>query len=251
MKIQLIRHATLLIEIGGRRLLVDPMFSPKGTFDPTPSMLPQLRNPLVELPIKLDQLPQIDAVIVTHRHPDHWDMAAAEWLPKDMPLLCQAEDADAFRKDGFTAIVPLENHSASSLLGLSITRTGGRHGRGAIGQKMGTVSGFVLADKSETLYIAGDTVWCEEVGTALDAFRPAAAVLFAGEARFTAGGPITMGTIDIMAVLERSPETKVITAHMESWNHCGLTRAALREDVRIEGMEERVIVPEDGEWVIL
>ncbi|RIX51507.1 MBL fold metallo-hydrolase [Paenibacillus nanensis] len=251
MKIQLIRHATLLIEIGGRRLLIDPMFSPKGSFDPTPSMLPQLRNPTVDLPMTLEQLPPIDAVIVTHRHPDHFDQAAAEWLPKDITLLCQSEDADAFRKEGFAAVMPLELQSAAALLDLRITRTGGRHGRGAIGQKMGTVSGFVLESQQETLYIAGDTVWCEEVGAALDAFRPNAAVLFAGEARFPAGGPITMGINDMMAVLERAPETKVVVAHLEAWNHCGLTRAALREDMRIEGMADRVAVPEDGEWVAL
>jgi hypothetical protein len=47
-------------------------------------------------------------------------------------------------------------------------RTGGRHGTGEIGEKMGPVSGYVLRGPGEpVVYIAGDTVWCPEVAAAL------------------------------------------------------------------------------------
>ena len=37
----------------------------------------------------MDQIVDVDAVIVTHTHPDHWDDAAVARVPKDLPLFVQ------------------------------------------------------------------------------------------------------------------------------------------------------------------
>ncbi len=53
---------------------------------------------------------------------------------------------------------------------------------------MGAVSGFVLAAAGEpTLYIAGDTIWCEEVRTALEQHQPDVVVVNAGAAQLAEG----------------------------------------------------------------
>jgi L-ascorbate metabolism protein UlaG (beta-lactamase superfamily) len=54
----------------------------------------ELRNPLVELPFSIETIIDVDAVIVTHTHDDHWDEAAIAAIPKTLPVYVQHE-ADA------------------------------------------------------------------------------------------------------------------------------------------------------------
>ncbi|MFF2890344.1 hypothetical protein [Paenibacillus sp. NPDC057967] len=60
-----------------------------------------------------------------------------------------------------------------------------------------------------------------------------------------------MGLNDIIQVLRRAPWTKVVIAHMEAWNHCGLTRKSLQRDLALEGFTDRVFIPADGELLAL
>ena len=50
MRVTLVRHATLLLETSGRRVLVDPMLDAAGTRPPIEDTPNQVRNPLVDLP---------------------------------------------------------------------------------------------------------------------------------------------------------------------------------------------------------
>ena len=81
MQFQEIRGATSIVTFGGLRLLVDPFLAPKGSFPPVPSPYNEFPNPLVELPLPIEQIVTVDAVIVTHMHHfDHFDGAAARLL---------------------------------------------------------------------------------------------------------------------------------------------------------------------------
>ncbi|MDS0242065.1 MULTISPECIES: MBL fold metallo-hydrolase [unclassified Haloferax] len=246
-RVRLVRNATVLATVDDTTFLVDPMFTPQGemptvTDNPAvPEFLTtanQKRNPLVPLPdVELDY----DAVVVTHRHPDHWDEAAREKLDSDVPLFCQPEDADAFSDEGFADVRPVEDET--SFDGVTIHRTPGQHGHGELAEGMGPVSGFVF-EGEKSLYIAGDTIWYDPVAEALDRFEPEMVVLNGGEAQFDQGEPITMGVEDIAAVREATDAT-VAVVHMEAINHCLLSREELRAET------ENVLVPEDGEQVSL
>ncbi|WP_232275798.1 MBL fold metallo-hydrolase [Paenibacillus sp. 481] len=60
------------------------------------------RNPTVDLPLPIEAIIQVDAVIVTHLHPDHFDAVATEVLSKDMQIFAQSEmDADVIKKKVF------------------------------------------------------------------------------------------------------------------------------------------------------
>jgi L-ascorbate metabolism protein UlaG (beta-lactamase superfamily) len=244
MKIQLIRHATLLVNYGGKKILVDPMFSPAGAMDPVANAASDARNPTVELKVSLDDCLAADAVLLTHRHRDHFDEAAAELLPKHILFLCQPADLEYIAGKGFTNTVPIENFYDWD--GVQIFRTGGHHGSGEMAVKMGPVSGFVLCSVGEkTLYIVGDTLWCDEVRQALERHQPEVAVAFAGAAEFLQGGPITMNERDLHSLHEASPHTSLIVAHMEAWGHCALTRDALRQYAATNHVP--MIIPDDGE----
>lgn len=247
MRLRLLRHATLVVEFAGRKLLVDPMLGAPGTMPAIENSPNPRPNPLVPLPAALAETVQdLDAILVTHTHRDHWDEAAARELPKEVPLLCQPEDEAKLKSQGFTRVQPLQTGLIWNAL--EVTRTGGRHGSGEIGRRMAPVSGFVLRGPGEdALYIAGDTIWCSEVQQAIQQFRPGAIVVNAGAARFLEGDPITMTAADVISVCRAAPQAKVVAVHMEAINHCLLTRAQLAQETGNAGV--RVIVPGDGEWV--
>jgi L-ascorbate metabolism protein UlaG (beta-lactamase superfamily) len=250
MRLRLIRNATLLVRAGERTVLVDPMLDRAGARPPIPGTANPARNPLVELPEPAEVVVSgLSAVLITHLHRDHLDEEAIRLVPKDVPVFCQPEDAEELRGHGFAA------RSVQHELdwqGLRIARTEGRHGTGRIGEAMGPVSGFVLAAPGEpVLYVAGDTIWCEEVAAALDRHRPDVVVVNAGGARFLEGDPIVMTADDVVAVARHAPVARVVAVHLEAVNHCFLTRADLHQRLHDEGLGERVTVPEDGAEVPL
>jgi L-ascorbate metabolism protein UlaG (beta-lactamase superfamily) len=251
MRLRLIRHATLRVKVGGRRLLVDPMLDPAGARPPVESTPRPRRNPLVELPEPAEIVVHgLDGVLVTHLHSDHLDETAVRLLPAGLPVFCQPPDAAALRERGFEDVRPVED--AVDWGSVRITRTAGRHGSGTIGAAMGPVCGFALAAPGEPgLYVAGDTIWCDDVRAALDAHRPGAVVVNASGARFLEGDPIVMTADDVVAVARHAPVARVVAVHLEAVNHCLETRADLHQRLQDEGLTDRVSVPEDGAEVPL
>lgn len=251
MLVRLLRHATLLVTMHGLRILVDPMLSAQGAMEPIAQAGNDWRIPMVPLPLTdaelTELLQQVDAVLVTHTHRDHWDEAAQKLLPVHLPVFCQPEDQRVIAQAGFSHVQPVQE--TTQWRGLQIVRTGGVHGHGELGQKMGPVSGFVLTVNDEpSLYIAGDTVWCPIVEQALERYAPDIVVLNAGAASYvTGGGPITMHAEDVCLVCRSRPAAQVVAVHMETVNHCLLTRAALRERLDQEGWVQQVLIPGDGD----
>lgn len=250
MQIQLLRHATLIVEIAGLTLLVDPMLSEAGAMEPVANAAVTQRIPLVPLPLDDDALSallqRVDAVLVTHTHRDHWDAQARELLPRQVKLFCQPSDEARLRDEGFESAEAVVDRL--EWRGVRFARTSGRHGLGEIGQQMGPVSGFVLQAAGEpSLYIAGDTIWCNEVAEALLKYQPHLTVVNAGAAQFLSGGAITMTAQDVVTVCRQLPTTHVIAVHMEALNHCLLTRMELRRILEAEGLSQQVTLPADGE----
>jgi L-ascorbate metabolism protein UlaG (beta-lactamase superfamily) len=222
-RLRLVRHATLVLETGLGRILVDPMLRAAGTTPPIENTPNPRRNPLVELPVPVeDVLQDVDLCIVTHLHGDHFD----DLLPREIPILTQPESADHLRSRGY-------EHVATSHPAIAMTR--GLHGTASLGP----VSGWVV----DGIYVAGDTVWCEDVERALREHEPNVVVVNAGGARFLEGGPIVMDVEDVRRV-RAATEAEVVVVHLEAINHCVEPRSAYRA---IDGVH----VPEDGETLEL
>jgi len=236
-ELTLVRNATLLLELAGKRVLVDPMLDDEGARPPIEGTRNPVPNPTAALPLPAEEVVSgLDAVLVTHRHRDHLDGTAEQLLPRDVPVFCQPEDEEALRELGLAARA-VDDEVAWE--GLRIVRTPGRHGTGPIADALAPVSGFVL----DGLYIAGDTVWYEGVEASIERHRPSVAVVNAGGAEFAEGGLIIMGIDDVREVVARVPT--VVAVHLEALNHCYLTRAALRAAL------PDVLVPADGETLEL
>src|SRR3954452_22755405 len=113
--------------------------------------------------------------------------------------------------------------------------------------RLGPVSGFVL-EGARRIYIAGDTVWGDEVEEALVRHRPHVTVVNAGGARFLEGRPITMDAADVIETARAHPDGELVAVHMEAINHCLLTRADLRRALDDAGVS--AWIPHDGETML-
>lgn len=250
MEIQLLRHATLLVSINGKKLLVDPMLGQAGVMPPITNSPNSQRNPLVELGMELDFQQDIHGVLLTHTHRDHFDDAAAEQLPRNIEILCQPEDEEKLKSLGFVRIYPIMDEFFWE--GITIHRTIGQHGTGEIAKQMAPVSGYVLEVAGEpSLYIGGDTIYFQEITNIIAKYQPAIIVVNAGGARFNVGDPITMTAEDVAAVCQNAPKSTIIAVHMEAINHCLVSRNDLRNHLELEGLMGQVLIPMDGEKLIL
>lgn len=246
--ITLVRHATLIIEIGGRRVLLDPMLDTPGVRPPIDNTPRARANPLVPLPMPAPRVVRgIDAAAFTHLHADHFDGTARELLPAGTTVLCQPEDAPQLMRLGDWQLMPVGAELEWD--NVRVIRTGGMHGFGELGESLGPVSGFVFVCGQRRIYVAGDTVWCPPVAEALERYQPSAIVVNAGAARFLEGDTITMDAGDVATVARAARDALVIAVHMEAINHCLLTREELREALWRENLT--VAIPADGETIAL
>ena len=252
MNLQLLRNATQILTINGKTFLIDPMLAPKGSYDAFQNTGNSVKNPLVDLPINDSELKQLiaqtDAVLLTHIHLDHWDTTAQQLLPKDITLFCQPANVEAISQADFINITPVIDELIWN--DIQIHRTGGQHGTGDIGQRMGIVSGYVIKYGNDTLYIAGDTIWCDEVQQALDQYQPTHIVLNGGGARFITGDAIVMDINGVITVCNYAPEAKVYVVHLEAVNHGKESREDIKTALKDRDFADRCFVPVDGEKFI-
>lgn len=259
MEIKQIRSATSIIQFAGKKILLDPWLGKKGSSQPFPYTLNQDRNnPITELPMSVDEIiKDIDAVIVTHLHHDHFDEVARDVLPKSIKIFTQSEEnADELKSAGFNDVEVLKE-TGTSYGEIKLTKTKAQHGIGEIMDfyyaKLGVsgskeVMGVILTHpKEKTLYIAGDTVWCEEVKEAIEKFSPEIIIINVGDARFIEGGPMIMATSDVYETCKAAPKAKLIAHHLDSVNPATLSRKDLKVFLEVRGLTSNVLVPDDGE----
>jgi L-ascorbate metabolism protein UlaG (beta-lactamase superfamily) len=248
MQVTLIRHATILVNYAGKNILVDPMLDAKGARPAIPNTdNPQL-NPLVDLPEGWELIVEsADAIIQTHLHSDHFDDTAKAVLDKSLPVFCLPEQVAQIDANGFLDIRAVE--TTVTWDGIRLTRIGGQHGTGEIGAMLAPVSGWILQAPGEPVaYLAGDTIWCDEVAAAIATYAPSAIVLNAGGAQFQAGGLIIMDSADIAKVRDAAPDAAIAVVHLNAINHCFETRELLQANLASLGVGG-VVIPEDGETI--
>jgi len=258
MKITQIRNATLLIEtmIEGKQqgVLVDPMFAPKGAI---PSLKyatrSRRRNPLVELPSDMDELKsRVTCCLITHcqkGHFDHLDRAATKWLRENsIPVYCSTQDS-AFLKNKGLEVHSLDPSLESTFLNGSIELVPCLHGEGFIGKMMAHGFGYHIQLPNEpSIYITGDTILTKEVKAFITRIQPDTIVLPAGGANFDLGGDIIMGLSEAIEMGEFA-KGQLVANHLESLDHCPVTRESIKSEIRVRGWEHRFFVPEDGESI--
>lgn len=161
LRITLIGHSSLLVEIDGTTLLIDPVFSDRASmvqwFGPKRFYPP---------PLRIEDLPPLDAILLTHDHYDHLDTAALQQLEKRKPLfICSAGVETHLERwgVGLGRTHPLNwmdsfNVPSASLTPLTITAVPARHFSGRSFKRYRTLwSSFVLQTKIRKLYHGADS----------------------------------------------------------------------------------------------
>lgn len=217
---RLVGGPTVVLEIGGLRLLTDPAFSPPGSFASGTRTLTKTRGPAVSVA----EIGRIDAVLLSHdQHVDNLDPAGRALLP-DVPLVLTTASAAA-RLGAPTRALPawqyveLQRPDGATL---RVTAVPAQHGPDGTTDITGEVTGFVLSGVDiPTIYVSGDNASLDIVRAVTDRW-PAidVAVLFVGAARtplLDAFLTLTSDQAAQAAAILGSPV--VIPAHAEGWGH--------------------------------
>ena len=152
-----INHATDLIQFDGLNVLTDPIFSERAS--PVSWAGPRrVRPPGLEF----DALPRIDAVLVSHNHYDHMDLATlARLRRRDRPVfVVPLGNGGLLRSAGVDDAVELDWWEEATLGdGASATLVPAQHwsGRGLLDRRRALWGGFFLRRGPASAYFAGDT----------------------------------------------------------------------------------------------
>lgn len=256
MKITQLRNATIVMHSGGHVILVDPMLAPKAAIPSLKYITSnRRRNPLVELPAEAEEiLNQVTHCLITHcqkGHFDHLDRAGAKWLrANNAPVYCSEQDAEFLSKKGLDVHV-LKADRQNPFLDGTIDLIPCVHGEGLMGSFMAHGYGFVIKQaNAPSVYITGDTILTDSVRGCIQNHQPDWIVLPAGGARFDVGGEIIMGLEEALQVGVLS-QGQVIANHLESLDHCPVSRQELLSEVNNRNWAHRFHVPVDGETVQL
>ncbi|WTW95862.1 MBL fold metallo-hydrolase [Streptomycetaceae bacterium NBC_01309] len=150
-------HASTLVELEGRRILFDPVWSERVS----PSQLVGPRR-LHPLPVPLAELPAPDAVVISHDHYDHLDRATVKALlaAHSAPFLVPLGIGAHLERWGVPAerIVELDWEEEAVVAGLRFTATAARHFSGRTLRRNDTLWGsWVVAGARHRVFYAGDS----------------------------------------------------------------------------------------------
>ena len=150
-------HSTMFIEMEGMNIFIDPMLGD------VPAPHPLLGNPRFnkELPISIDNLPEIDLVLISHDHYDHLDYESIQQL-KDkvklfyVPLGIKAHLTEwGVSEDKIKEFDWWEN---SSLNGIEFVSTPARHFSGRGFSRNNTLwTSWVIKSSTSSIFFSGDS----------------------------------------------------------------------------------------------
>lgn len=256
MNITQIRNATLIIEYAGVKILIDPMLADKDAFPGLPGTVnSHIRMPTVDLPISIKEILDVDAILLTHLHPDHWDETACQAISNDTLIWLQNEkDQATLQQQGFTNTHIFKD--GTYFKDITLTSTQCQHGydmlfdNPAMAERLGEVTGVILSHPEEkTVYLVGDSIWTPQIETTMKTIQPEVVILNAGWAHVLEFGPIIMGKEDVLKTHMLLPNAKIVATHMEAVNHVLLSRAELKDYAEVNQIDSFVSIPEDGENV--
>lgn len=253
MLIEQIRHATIIITFKEYKVVVDPMFSSKESmYSLRIGELLKLKktNPTVELPEDMEKrLNGVTHALITHNHFDHIDEAAVEYLKRhNISVFCSEDDEVAFKKKGLK-VIALKNDGENDFFDGKIRLIPCRHGWGWISKVMRHGVGYFIEMPDEpSLYIAGDTVLTDDVKSVITDLQPEWIVLAAGKAKLGIGQPLLMSEDEILESVELCFGWAILN-HMDAMDHCRIDRKMLGDMMRRNKLENKAVIPDDGDIV--
>ena len=248
-----IGHATLLVQLDGVNILTDPIWSdhagPLG-FGP---------RRLVPPGVRIEDLPPIHAVVISHDHYDHLDLHTVRQLARlyhptfFVPLGLRAWLGER----GVHEVVELDWWQRHPYRGLTFVATPAQHGSGRTltDQYLRLWCSWAVLGRDRRFFFAGDTGFTPamaEIGKRLGPFD-AAAIPIGGYSAYSAHHPNHVSPEEGMQLFEDVRGRLLVPMH---WGTFALNREPFREpperllaEALRRGLEERIALLSQGQSI--
>ena len=188
-------HSTVLLEIDGWRVLTDPVWGERAS--PFTLLGPKRFQPV---PVTLRQLPEVDAVVISHDHYDHLDYPTIRALAKShVPFVTSLGvgahlESWGIPAERITELTWWETHRVPGT-GLTITAAPSQHfsGRGLKDRNLTLWSSMVMAGERHRVFFSGDTGLTTEYAAIRDRLGPFDLVMLEVGAFHPSWGDIHLG----------------------------------------------------------
>ncbi len=155
-------HSTFLVQIDKKLILIDPMLGEVAAPHP---MLGSKRFSK-ELPIEIEKIPELDAVLISHDHYDHLDYGSIKKLKDKVKLFYTPLGVGVhLRKWGVPKerIIELDWWQEATLGNLKFKCAPARHfsGRGLTDRAKTLWSSWVIQSDTENIFFSGDSGYGE------------------------------------------------------------------------------------------
>ena len=261
-----IGNATTLIRGGDITVLTDPNFLHQGqrAYLGYGLVSKRLRPPA----LRIDELPPLDAVVLSHMHGDHWDRTAQAGLDHALPIITTPHAAKRLHRRGFGKAQGLQTwqgHTVNtSATRLTVTALPGRHAPMPINRLLPPVMGSLLdfvdhaSGAGRRLYISGDTLLIDELTEIPDRFTGIdAGIVHLGGTRLPAGARLPFGLTVTMdgrqgaRAVEVVRLPKVIPVHFDDYGVFASPLSEFYVQMANRGLAERIIHIGRGQTITL
>jgi len=230
-KVSMIGHSCVLIEMGGIRILTDPYFGTSGNIAYSRRRPPSCKR---------EELTSVDLVLVSHNHFDHTDPTFFRLLPSTTPIVAPSLTAWVTKLKGGGNVIGLAAWQMRTFDGLKITAVPAWHST--------ITHGYVIQFRDDTLYFAADTYFGRFMERIAREFNPPIVLMPVSTFRI----PPTMGESGAVAAARTLSPKLIIPIHLGIAPRSPLLRTSqtpkrFEKRLRDEGIESSVMVLNEGE----
>jgi L-ascorbate metabolism protein UlaG (beta-lactamase superfamily) len=245
----LVGGPTVLIELGGLRLLTDPTFDAPGHYHAGAVHLEKSAGPA----LSAEAVGPVDAALLSHdQHFDNLDHAGRKFLATVQTTFTTKAGAQRLGGNA-VGLAPFATMAFASAAGskLFVTATPARHGPAGIEPISGDVVGFLLGQEQpgDAIYVTGDTVWYDGVAEVARRYSPKLVIVFAGSAEPRGAFHMTMDSNDAIETAHAFPKAAIVAVHNHGWAHFKESATDLARSFAALGIGERLTNLEAGKPV--
>ena len=250
--------ATTLLRLGDITVLTDPNFLHRGQRAYLGKGLWSRR--LTQPAMAPEDLPRLDAVLLSHLHGDHWDRVARKGLDHELPVLTTRQAAKRLRRQGFAQATGLATGESDTVQSngqvLRVTAQPGQHGRGPMHALLPPVMGSLLTLERPgaapfRMYITGDTLLVPALRPALKALPPLDAVVIHTGGTRVLGALVTLDDKEGCDLLELLDYRRAVPIHYDDYPVFKTPLQAFVDRARERGLGDRLTTVRRGETIDL